>query len=189
MKSILGCCLLILACRSAAAQCCDHCGCRSQCRKVCRVVCEVKKVPKVTYDCECEDFCIPGPSCRTTVYDCCGNKHHVYTPTCGKVKTRTKLVKNETFQEKVTYKWVVESLCCGCCAKVERSTTAENPSGITTTIPTSAELPPASLTAFHPPVPPEEARRVPDTADAAESSNEGRPKFLGLGRILSSLSD
>lgn len=87
------------------------------CRKVCRVVCEVKKVPKVSYDCECEAFCVPGPSVRSTVCDDCGHKHHVYTPTCGKLRTRTKMIKHTDYVEKAAYKWVVENVCCGCAEK------------------------------------------------------------------------
>jgi hypothetical protein len=78
------------------------------------VVCETKKVPKTEYSCECEEFCVPGKSIRTTECDECGHKQHVYTPTCGKLRTRTKLVKHETFVEKKSYKWVVENLCCDC---------------------------------------------------------------------------
>lgn len=121
---------LVLLGRSAWAQCCDHCGCDDGCQKVCRVICEVKKVPKITYDCECEDVCVPGPSRCTTVCDECGHKQKVFTPTCGKVYTRTKVVKHETFEEKCTYRWVVERLCCGCaqrCAAADRAAAAENP--------------------------------------------------------------
>jgi hypothetical protein len=118
MKSLACCTVLLFACRAAWADCCEHCGCESPCRKVCRLVCETEKVPKTTYDCACEEFCVPGPSKRTTVCDACGNKHQVYTPTCGKLRTRTKLVKHETFEEKIVYKWVVEDVCCQCAAQV-----------------------------------------------------------------------
>lgn len=124
MKGFLVCCLVLVSCRIAAAQCCDHCGCQSNCHQVCRPICEIKKVPKVTYDCECEDFCVPGKSCHSVVCDECGNKRHVYTPTCGDVRTRTKLIKHETTVDKVTYKWVVETVCCGCrerCAAAEKA--------------------------------------------------------------------
>jgi hypothetical protein len=77
-------------------------------------VCETKKVPKITYDCECEEFCVPGPSQCCTVCDECGHQRKVYTPTCGKLRSRTKMVKHETFEEQVVYKWVVESVCCSC---------------------------------------------------------------------------
>jgi len=130
MKPLLLCAIALVACRPAWAGCCKHCGCDASCQKVCRVICEVKKVPKVTYDCECEDFCIPGKSCRTTVRDECGCKKHIYTPGCGHVRTRTKLVKHEEMEEKVVYKWVVEDLCCGCkerCAAADREAAEGNP--------------------------------------------------------------
>ncbi len=126
MKPILACVIVLVACQSALAQCCcDHCGCQSNCQKVCRVVCEVKKVPKITYCCECEDICIPGRSCRCKVCDECGHHKIVYTPTCGEVITRKKPVRKETLEEKVTYKWVVETLCCNCakrCAATDQAT-------------------------------------------------------------------
>ena len=65
MKRIMVCLAMLtlawMAPRMAAAECCEHCGCQCQCCKVCRLVPDVKKVPKVTYACECEDICIPGP--------------------------------------------------------------------------------------------------------------------------------
>jgi hypothetical protein len=131
MKAFLSCALLLAFCQSALAQCCcDHCGCQSDCHKICRVVCETKKVPKIEYDCECEDFCVPGPSCRTTVCDECGNKKHVYTPGCGEVRTRTKLVKKETMEEKVVYKWVVQTVCGNCesrCVAADKAAGLDNP--------------------------------------------------------------
>jgi hypothetical protein len=118
MKSILCLAILAAASQTVMAQCsCDHCGCQAACQKVCRMVCETKKVPKITYDCECEEFCVPGPSIRSTVCDECGHKKHVYTPQCGKLRTRTKMIKNETTEEKVVYKWVVENVCCACAQK------------------------------------------------------------------------
>ena len=123
MKSILCLTILVAASRAVMAQCsCDHCGCQASCQKVCRLVCETKKVPKITYDCQCEDFCVPGPSIRSTACDECGHKHHVYTPQCAKLRTRTKLIKNETTEEKVVYKWVVENVCCDCAQKPGTST-------------------------------------------------------------------
>ena len=70
MKSLICCALVALAYGSSlalAGDCCQHCGCQCACQKVCRLVCETKKVTKVDYDCECEDFCVPGPSERTRV--------------------------------------------------------------------------------------------------------------------------
>lgn len=104
---------------NAGSPCCDHCGCRQNCKKVCRLVCETKKDKKVEYSCECEDFCVPGPSQRCgKKCDCdeCGRKccHDVWKPTCAKVRTRVKLIKKEVPVEKQVYTWVVEEVCCGC---------------------------------------------------------------------------
>jgi hypothetical protein len=120
MKPILCCALLLATCGISRAQgqdCCDRCGCADQCRKVCRCVDDVKKVPKVTYSCQCEDFCVPGRSEHCVVCDDCGHKQHIYTPTCAQVRTRTKLVKHETVQEVPSHKWVVESLCNACACR------------------------------------------------------------------------
>ncbi len=114
--------------RMAAAECCDHCGCQCQCCKVCRLVPDVKKVPKVTYACECEDICIPGKSCIIgykceTDDDCeCGHHKHpepIWQPSCGRVITRHKLVKIETVKEVKTFKCVVVNLCPHCHAQTE----------------------------------------------------------------------
>jgi hypothetical protein len=86
---------------------CSHCGCHEQVRKVCRLVCEIEEVKKVTYCCEAEDFCIPGPSHN------CGCQE---IPSCGEVRTRHKLVKKEEVKKAPKYKCVVEYLCPHCCA-------------------------------------------------------------------------
>jgi hypothetical protein len=116
MKSFI-CCALVLLAGAASAQasdCCDSCGCDAQCCKVCRCVPSTKKVTKTEYDCECEDFCVPGPSLRTVCHDECGKKKIIYTPTCAEVRTRKKLVKKETSKTVPTTKWVVENLCPKC---------------------------------------------------------------------------
>jgi len=108
-----------------AGDCCAHCGCHSNCCKVCRLVCETKKVSKPEYDCECEDFCVPGPSKCTIECDECGNKKKIYTPSCASIHTRRKLVKKEVTKEVKSYKWVVEDLCGNCaqrCAAVDAAT-------------------------------------------------------------------
>jgi hypothetical protein len=142
MKSILCCALVVFACRAAWGGSCDHCGCRSSsCRKVCRVVCETKKVPKTTYDCACEEFCVPGPSVRSTVCDACGNKHHVYAPTCGKLRTRTKLVKYDSIEEKTVYRWVVENVCCDCAANAGAGADADRRATGALVVPVRADSP------------------------------------------------
>ncbi len=127
MKSIMVCVAMLtlgwIAPRMAVAECCNHCGCQCQCCKVCKLVPEVKKVPKVTYCCECEDFCVPGPSCIVG-YQCqadddcdCGRHKHpepIWKPSCGCVRTRKKLVKIETMKEVKGYKCVVVNLCPHC---------------------------------------------------------------------------
>jgi hypothetical protein len=108
---------------------CDHCGCRQNCNKYCRLVCGTKTETKTVYSCECEDFCVPGPSEKCGVKcdcDCEGHKHRttIWKPTCAKVRTRTNLVKKEVEKEVPDYKWVVEEICggCGnCVSRTERS--------------------------------------------------------------------
>jgi hypothetical protein len=118
MKSIVCCCLLLLAAStSARANCCDHCHSHNNCCKVCRLVCETKTVSKPEYECECEDFCLPGKSECCVTCDECGNKKKVYTPTCGCIRTRVKLIKKEKKEEVKVYKCVVENLCPSCSQK------------------------------------------------------------------------
>lgn len=187
MKAFLCCALLLAFCQSALAQCCNHCGCQSNCRKVCRVICETKKVPKVTYDCECEDFCVPGPSCRSTVCDECGHKKHVYTPGCGEVRTRTKLVKKETMEEKVTYKWVVETLCGGCetrCAAADKAAGLDDPSKLAGRIPTTAAQQLAQPVAFQSPG--VTANAAPSPTAPSEDDEPARFDLLKIFRPRSS---
>jgi len=118
--------VLTVATVAYAGDCCDQCGCQCQVRKVCRLKCDVKKVPKVSYTCECEDFCVPGPSKRegcTCTVDCngCEKCKPNQVPQCAKVRTKTKLYKHVEMEEKKVYKWVVEYVCdtcantdCGC---------------------------------------------------------------------------
>ena len=98
--------------------CCQHCGCQCECEKVCRLVCETKVVTEATYDCKCEDFCVPGRSQRCGS-DCgCGHcaacRQTSWIPVCATVKTRKVLVKKEEKIQKPTYKWVAEYLCPQC---------------------------------------------------------------------------
>jgi hypothetical protein len=110
---------LVGATAVAGDDCCQRCG-DSQCKKVCRLVCEVKKVPVVTYTCECEDFCIPHRSQRCgTKCECdengCPVRKPNDVPTSARQRTRKKLVKHVTEKEVKVYKWVVETVCNDCC--------------------------------------------------------------------------
>ncbi len=121
MKLLACLAIALVACRyaapAAADECCASCQCQATCCKVCRCVPTTKKVTKTVYHCECEDFCVPGPSTRCKVCDDCGKHHTVYTPNCAEVRTRKKLVKETKTEEVKTYKWVVESLCPNCAEK------------------------------------------------------------------------
>ncbi|WP_425618311.1 hypothetical protein NA78x_002015 [Anatilimnocola sp. NA78] len=102
-----------------AQECCVECGCNTCIRKVCHVKCEIKKVPKTVYSCECEDFCVPGPS-KKCGYECtpgcngCEKCKVNWVPQCADVYTRTKLKKTTVDKEEKTYKWVVETFCEQC---------------------------------------------------------------------------
>ena len=108
-------------------QCSDSCGCKPRIRKVCRLVCETEEVTGTKFDCECEDFCIPGPSEKCDVEcECdCKSHHGKSRPTawkpsrCAEVRTRKKLVIKEEKKEVPKYRWVVEYVCdeCGCRSK------------------------------------------------------------------------
>jgi len=110
----------LLATAGHAHRSCHQCGCQRVC-KVCKLVPDVKKVPKIVYDVECEDFCVPGPSKKCGVRcvpDCDAlhgcRKEIVWQPCCGKVYTRKKLVKKTIIEEKPGFKCVVVVLCKGC---------------------------------------------------------------------------
>jgi len=112
---------------------CAHCGCQENCCKVCRLVCEEKKVEVVCWGCECEDFCVPGPSkpgckhCEIVCDECAADskvhshaKKFVWTewiPGCAEIHTKKKLMKKTIVKKVPSYKWVVEDLCKDCEAK------------------------------------------------------------------------
>ncbi len=117
-------------------RCCDcGCACDDNCDKVCKLVCEKKKITKIHYACECEDFCVPGRSCFVCdncaeapcpelpkdQCSCCAHSPLTdihwkdWNPgECGCVKTRKKLVKYEVTAEVPSFKWVVEKRCAAC---------------------------------------------------------------------------
>lgn len=119
MKAI-GCFLCLLLASSAWAgddcQRCDRCGQACACCVTCRLAPSTKKETKTQYHTECEEFCVPGKSIRTVCFDECGKRKVVYTPTCGEVRTRKKLVKKDKSQQIPTTKCVVEHLCPACAA-------------------------------------------------------------------------
>jgi len=140
------------ACDPAAVQtcgtpdCCGGCGTKARCaKKVCQVVCDVKKVKKVVWTVECEEFCAPLPNCDrcrngcgcgaggqaccetacSSCESCCGKSccdpcaslrnRNYVPPKCGKVRCRKKLVKKEITCEIPVYKCVVVYACPSCC--------------------------------------------------------------------------
>jgi hypothetical protein len=116
--------------------CCAHCGCNSPCQKVCRLVCEEKRVEVICFGCQCEHFCIPGPSrpacqhCECLCESCDANcdctapvaapKTFLWTewiPGCASVVTKKKLMRRTETVTVLSYKWVVEDVCANCDAK------------------------------------------------------------------------
>lgn len=134
--------LLTLACAFAlpvanelhAGDCaCHHCGCHRNCNKVCRLVDDQKKVTIVCWGSKCEDFCLPGKSCRGCLNSeevctpddkakgeepCSHSKSFVWydwTPGCANgIRTKKKLMKKTIEKKLPSYKWVVEDLCQEC---------------------------------------------------------------------------
>lgn len=157
-----------------AGDCCAHCGCDCNCRKICRLVCETKKVPKITYDCKCEDFCVPGPSkcvgvCDTGCDQCggcgcklCCHKKKIYEPTCACVHTKKVLVKHVEMVEKPSYKWVVEYVCDSCACKCQQ----EQPQP-------GASDPPVPPAPNDPPVPPAPQDNTASKGDALDDYYAG----------------
>jgi hypothetical protein len=164
--------LLMAGSATAADRCgtpdsCGHCGRRSVCNKVCRVVCEMKKVTKVVWTVECDEFCAPLPGCGHGCGSCgdacgCGEEscdscakdacaelrsRPLVAPKCGKVRCRKTLVKKEITCEVPAYKCVVEFRCPGCEAdcSAEEATPAAAPQQAPVSTPATtlmAPLPP-----------------------------------------------
>jgi len=110
---------------AAPPTCCHHCGC-GQLKKVCKMVPGVKKETKTKWVVECEDVCLPGPSCKVgerCVPDCEAHggtrKENIWEPNCGMIVTKKKLKAISETVEKPIMKCVVETICvqCGCCCK------------------------------------------------------------------------
>lgn len=124
---------LTIATIAMAGDRCGHCGCQACCENVCRLVVEEKKVQITCWGCECEDFCLPGPSCRgckncEEVCNFCGQNDsekigsqpkkfvwYDWIPNpCAAVHTKKKLMKKTVTKTVPSYKWVVEELCPAC---------------------------------------------------------------------------
>ncbi|MBN2024914.1 MAG: hypothetical protein JW809_19210 [Pirellulales bacterium] len=119
--------LWLPAMERAASADCAPCGgqachekncCKPSCHKICRVVCEMKKVEKTVWVVECEEFCVPNPSCChdgcCREAGCC-KKPCGPPPQCGPVRCRKKLVKKTITCEVPVYKCVVVARGCGQC--------------------------------------------------------------------------
>jgi hypothetical protein len=121
-----------VAAKASAQDSCCHCGGGCGVRKVCRLVCESEVIKDYCYGCECEDFCIPGCAKRGCLHcdGCCGELENCdccdqrpwcrlewfnWCPTCAQPKSVKKLVKYEISREVPRHKWVVETVCEGCC--------------------------------------------------------------------------
>ena len=131
----------MLAQTTVAGDCCCHCGDNCGVRKVCRLKEGTKKIEKVCYGCECEDYCLPGKSCRGCLHaenncddgncgcdsgcsSCEGKKESKpwcclewfdWKPSCAEVRTRKKLIKYVVTKEVPSWKWEVEEVCASCC--------------------------------------------------------------------------
>jgi len=115
--AVLGLSLLaVLAGMTANAQegdGCGQCGCRQRVRKVCRVVCGLKKVKQVRWGCRDDDVCLPGPCSKACVDDGCASCK-VFMPTCGKVRSRKRLIRYIEEIEVPIYLDVIEEVCSEC---------------------------------------------------------------------------
>ena len=125
-------CLLVpahaLPAGDCLSNCCASCGCAHHCRKVCVPKCDFKEVKEVEWVVECEDFCVPGRSCPAGCsHDECGNCATCYSPSCGHVRTRKKLVRIEVTRRVPVTKCEVVTLCDHCCrhAAISPATTEE----------------------------------------------------------------
>ncbi|MFM7078061.1 MAG: hypothetical protein ACKO3G_18615 [Planctomycetaceae bacterium] len=97
---------------------CDRCGSRCCVVKVCAPRCTEQEITKISWETECEDFCVPGRSRRCP--DACGKQTCLcrggatWEPGCGSVRSREVLVKKTTKESKPTVEWQVEERCGAC---------------------------------------------------------------------------
>ena len=136
--------------QTAFAQKCDCCGKGGACCTVCVLECYEAEVEVVCWKCECEEFCLPGPccqGCKNAVDPCCGKggckggacqkggglfgkccgKLFCWKdecPGCPKAHHRKVLYRKVEIVKVPAYRWVVQSCCGKCEAKIEGATVA-----------------------------------------------------------------
>ena len=124
-----------------AGDCCCHCGENCGVRKVCRLKDSTRKIEKLCFGCQCEDYCISGKACRGCLHcennceqncecqqqcdDCCKEckekkpwcclKWFDFKPLCAEVRTKKKLIMYKATKEVPSWKWEVEEVCASCC--------------------------------------------------------------------------
>ena len=113
---------------------CSLCSQCDGCEKVCRLVYEEKKITTTCWGTQCEDFCVPGPSCPDHEHceqvggssnPCSPPKRLTWTHWLpgegGTIYSKKKLMKKTVTKTVPSFKWVVEDLCPQCqtaCAQV-----------------------------------------------------------------------
>ena len=115
----------------SGVQICEHCQREACCEKICRLVPEDKKITVTCWGAKEEEFCVPGRSqrgCENCEWVCgddgdpkspCSQPKKLFWTdwlpgNCGKVYTRTKLMKRTITKTVKSYKWVVEEVCAQC---------------------------------------------------------------------------
>lgn len=107
----------LVASPALAGEHCQHCGCCQDVVAVCRPSCDKKEVTETVYEVVCEDFCVPGCSHARKCETDCGECVTVWEPSCGRVRTRQKLVKKEIKHFVPVTKCTVVYLCPKCCGE------------------------------------------------------------------------
>jgi hypothetical protein len=111
---------------------CVRCKKQVACTRVCHLASEDKKIEVTCWGCECEEFCIPGPStpkcehCNDVKCSCVegvnpkvASKPKAFSwtgwlPGGASVQTRKKLMKRTITETVPSHKWVIEDLCEEC---------------------------------------------------------------------------
>ncbi len=99
---------------------CPNCGCCNL-DSVCRLVPSKVKETKTIYCCKKEDVCLPGKSSKCgkeCVPDCEARKGYrfetLWQPGCGKIITKTALMKKTVTEEKEVCTCKLFKRCCQC---------------------------------------------------------------------------